>query len=107
VLEGPDGPILITKGAPEPILDRCGAYEVDGDCRPLDAGTRARSKAVYEELSGNGFRGVAYRRMPRQSAYAVADEHDLVLAGFITFSDPPMPGAAEALQALRRDGVTV
>jgi Mg2+-importing ATPase len=109
VLEGPEGPILITKGAPEPILDRCSAYETDGDCRPLDASARARAKAVYQELSGNGFRvlGVAYRRMPRQSAYSVADETEMVLAGFVAFSDPPMPGAGEALLALRRDGVIV
>ena len=109
VLEGPEGPILITKGAPEPILERCSAYEVDGDSRPLDAKTRARCQAVYEELSGDGLRvlGVAYRRVSRQNAYSIADEQDMVLAGFIAFSDPPMPGAAEALQALRRDGVTV
>jgi Mg2+-importing ATPase len=109
VLEGPEAPVLIAKGAPEPILERCSAYETDGACRPLDASTRARCKAVYEELSGNGFRvlGVAYRPVPRQTAYSVADEMAMVLAGFITFFDPPMPGAAEALQALGRDGVTV
>jgi Mg2+-importing ATPase len=109
VLEGPAGPILIAKGAPEQILDRCTAYEADGECRSLDASARARSKAAYEELSGSGFRvlGVAYRPMPRQRAYSAADETEMVLAGFVTFSDPPMPGAADALQALHRDGVTV
>ena len=30
-----------------------------------------------------------------------------MLAGFTAFFDPPMPGVAEALQALRRDGVAV
>jgi Mg2+-importing ATPase len=109
VLEGPDGPVLITKGAPEAILDLCGAYEASGESRPLDARARARCQAVYEELSASGFRvlGVAYRPMPRQPAYAVADETAMVLAGFVTFVDPPMPGAAEAIEALRRDGVTV
>ncbi|HET7342599.1 MAG TPA: HAD-IC family P-type ATPase, partial [Methylomirabilota bacterium] len=46
VLEGPDGPLLISKGAPEPILERSVAYETDGECRPLDAGARARGKAA-------------------------------------------------------------
>ncbi len=109
VVEGPDGPLLISKGAPEPILERSTDYETDGERRPLDAAARARGKAAYEELSSAGYRvlGVAYRRVPHQAAYSVADEKDMVLAGFITFSDPPMKGAGEALQALRRDGVTV
>jgi P-type Mg2+ transporter len=39
--------------------------------------------------------------------YRAADEHDLVLPGFLTFADPPLDGVAEALQALNRDGVQV
>jgi Mg2+-importing ATPase len=31
----------------------------------------------------------------------------MTLAGFLAFFDPPMPGVAEALQSLRRDGVGV
>ena len=29
------------------------------------------------------------------------------LCGYVAFSDPPMPGIAEALEALHRDGVSV
>src|SRR5207245_6446326 len=41
------------------------------------------------------------------SAYSARDECELVLAGFVTFFDPPMKGVAETLRALRRDGVVV
>ncbi len=39
--------------------------------------------------------------------YSVADEKDLILAGFLAFSDPPLPDAVEALAKLRREGVQV
>ena len=57
-------PLLITKGAPEPILQRCTAYEVNGDRREMDAGDRARCAATYESLSSDGYRvlAVAQRR---------------------------------------------
>jgi magnesium-transporting ATPase (P-type) len=39
--------------------------------------------------------------------YSVDDEPNLALAGFLGFADPPLPDAAEALAALRWDGVEV
>ena len=50
---------------------------------------------------------VAYARVPPQDVYSARDECELVLAGFVTFFDPPMEGVTEALGALRRDGVVV
>jgi Mg2+-importing ATPase len=109
VVETPDGPMLISKGAPEPILERCRSYERSGATGGLDESARARCTATYQELSAKGHRvlGVAIRRLEPRPAYSTADEQGLVLLGFLTFSDPPKPGAREALRALRRDGVTV
>jgi Mg2+-importing ATPase len=45
--------------------------------------------------------------MPQQARYCGTDEHDLVLAGYVTFFDPPLEDAAEVLESLRRDGVEV
>ncbi len=109
VVETPDTRLLITKGAPESVLQGCTEYDVDGRRSPLDGGAAARCTAAYRELSARGSRvlAVAYREVPREPVYAAADERELVLAGFVTFSDPPMKGVADAIQALRRDGVTV
>ena len=109
VVDSPDGRLLMTKGAPEPLLQCCTAYEVNGSPRALDRTAIDRSTATYEELSTKGYRvlAVAYRLMSPQPSYSIADEREMVLAGFVTFSDPPMKGAKEALQALQRDGVTV
>jgi P-type Mg2+ transporter len=109
VVENSTGRLLITKGAPEGVLACCTAYEIDGRRAPLDEAMRARCEATYRELSAQGSRvlAVAYGVVPAQAVYAARDERGLVLAGFVTFSDPPMEGVAETLRALRRDGVVV
>ena len=45
--------------------------------------------------------------MSPQPRYSVVDEHDLTLAGFLAFGDPPLADANEAIAALKRDGVEV
>jgi Mg2+-importing ATPase len=109
VVEDSGGRLLITKGAPEGVVACCAAYEVDGRRVPLDEAARARCEATYRELSAQGSRvlAVAYVAAPVQAAYAARDEVDLALAGFVSFLDPPMEGVAEAIRALRRDGVVV
>ena len=109
VVETDAGCLLITKGAPEPLLVLCEAYEVGGARRDFDDAARHGCQTTYEILSAQGYRvlAVAYRAVPRQAVYTASDEQHLVLAGFVTFVDPPVPGVTEVLQALRQDGVAV
>jgi P-type Mg2+ transporter len=109
VVEGAGGRLLITKGAPEGVIACCTAYEANGRCVPLDQATRARCETTYRELSAQGSRvlAVAYAPVPPRTVYSARDERELILAGFVTFFDPPMEGVADALRALRRDGVVV
>src|SRR5439155_16902126 len=103
------GRLLITKGAPEGVIARCTAYEIDTRRAPLDEAMRARCQATFRELSAQGSRvlAVAYAVVPPQAVYSARDERELVLAGFVTFFDPPMEGVAETLRELRRCGVVV
>ncbi|MGH2644886.1 MAG: magnesium-translocating P-type ATPase, partial [Chitinophagaceae bacterium] len=58
----------------------------------------------------DGFRvvAVAYKRMPPiDRPYSVQDEQDLILAGFITFLDPPKESAGPAIEALKGHGVAI
>jgi Mg2+-importing ATPase len=109
VVERESRRLLITKGAPEAILALSVAYEADGHTAPLDAATMDRCRSTCEGLSRQGFRvlAVAYAEVGARPDYSPADEKNLTLAGFLTFSDPPLPDAAESLAALRRDGVRV
>lgn len=100
---------LITKGAPESVLDVCGQYEIDGTIHLLDSAARSRFTQLYQRLSAQGFRTLALASRPvdLQERYLTSDERDLHLVGFLTFADPPLPDAAEAIQALARDGVQI
>jgi Mg2+-importing ATPase len=101
--------LLITKGAPEPILALSTAFEVAGQIAVFDAPTRDSCVAVHAQLSTDGLRvlAVAYRWLEPRDTYSRDDESDLVLAGFLSFADPLVPDVAEVLAQLKRDGITV
>jgi len=101
--------LLITKGAPESVLPVCSDYEFNGQQYPLDADSRSRAERTYRELCAKGFRmlAVAYGAAPLKDVCRSVDEQNLVLAGFLTFSDPPLESAKLAIQNLNRDGVQV
>jgi Mg2+-importing ATPase len=109
VVEKDDKALLISKGAPEGVLQVCSEYEIQGVRHPLDDAQRKHCDENYQELSAKGFRvlAVAYRPLDRAAGLTAADERDLILVGFLTFADPPLKGAAESIAAMRRDGVQV
>jgi Mg2+-importing ATPase len=101
--------LLISKGAPESILEACASYEQRGAALSLDENARSRILETFRSLSGNGLRviTVATRRVDGPRAFKADDERDLTLAGFLTFADPPLEGVADSIDALRRDGVEI
>lgn len=107
--EGPAGCLLITKGAPEGILGLSESYEAEGKIVPLDQRAQDRCKQTFDGLSKEGYRvlAVAFRQVDVHRGFTVADEHSLVLAGYLAFADPPNPDAADSLLAMKRDGVEV
>ena len=109
VVEGHGKRILIAKGAPESILECSTRYETAGAEMPLGETEKKRCHDIYQGLSADGFRvlAVAWRAVVSREGLTAADERELVLAGFLTFIDPPLEGVESSLAALRRDGVTV
>jgi Mg2+-importing ATPase len=100
VAAGPDRErLMITKGAPDAVCALCQGSEAD----------RRRWRAWVDDAGAKGMRVLAVASKPAgdQVAWAVADERDLGFEGFVTFSDPPLPEAPRAVEALRRDGVVV
>jgi P-type Mg2+ transporter len=88
--------MIITKGAPESLLERCAG--VPG---------AARKALDGEFAAGNRVVAVATREAEGRSSVTPADEHDLTFRGLLVFLDPPKPDARAALQRLARLGVTV
>jgi P-type Mg2+ transporter len=97
LLDAPDGGrLLVVKGAPEAVLDRCARVAED-------------ARAVLDAQFGAGARVVAVgtRPAPGLEAIGLADERDLQLAGFLVFTDPIKADAADSLARLDRLGVRV
>jgi P-type Mg2+ transporter len=91
--------VLVTKGAPDGICSLCGCAE----------GERKRWQRWIDRAGDGGMRllAVATRRVNGESAWTAKDERDLVLEGFVAFSDPPLVEAKAAVLAMRSDGVEV
>jgi Mg2+-importing ATPase len=92
LVEDPSGRrLMITKGAPEAVLERCaGVGEAD----------RARADSLFE--SGARVVAVATREASGQQSVGPADEHDLRLQGFLVFRDALKHDAASAVDRLTR-----
>ena len=101
---------LICKGAVEEVLSVCTAARDEDRIMDLTPERRQVARDVVAELNEDGFRvvAVAYRDFDASHGpYAVGDESGLVLAGFISFLDPPKETAGPALKALKTHGITV
>jgi P-type Mg2+ transporter len=95
VKDGEQQLTLVTKGAPETVLDRC-----------LDVPPAARQALASEFAAGNRVVAVATRTATDHPP-AVADDQGLSLMGFLVFLDPPKPDAAKALTRLAGLGIAV
>lgn len=87
---------LITKGAPEQVIERCVAV-------PDEA------YATVERLFADGRRvvAVAGRAAPELTGLSAADETGLTLHGFLVFADQPKQAARDSLDRLAELGIEV
>jgi len=106
-----DEVVLITKGAPDVLLERCTRARVGMELVDLDDALRARLLADVDTLSDAALRtlAVAYRPLDagedRQSADLL--ERDLVFVGTVGIIDPPREEAAVAIHEAHRAGIRV
>jgi len=103
---------LICKGAVDEVMSLCTRVEINGEVLNVLPEHDAHRRQLVDELNGQGFRviALAYKEMPGSSdepVYAVKDESDLILLGFLSFLDPPKDTAAEALKRLHSLNVDV
>ncbi|MGD0880760.1 MAG: magnesium-translocating P-type ATPase [Acidimicrobiales bacterium] len=97
LVKDPGGHLLIiTKGAPEVVLDRC---------MNVPDGTRQALEALFSE--GARVVAVATRSAEGVEALTATDEHGLALEGFLTFADRPKADAGSSIAKLERLGVAV
>jgi Mg2+-importing ATPase len=104
--EGPEGLVLIVKGAPEAVLDAC--RTADGTV--LDEAARKAALERVRALAAEGLRSVAVASRPWSGAPrdpTAEDETGLAFEGLCTFADPPKATAPAAVARLAAAGVRV
>jgi Mg2+-importing ATPase len=113
--------LMITKGAVEETLSLC-KYALDpgedhslhienDNIVPLDHAMKQKILEMSEKLNAEGLRVllIAIREFDGNHPlnYAVADENNLILTGFIGFLDPAKPSAGPSIKALQKLGIEV
>ncbi|WP_291299482.1 cation-translocating P-type ATPase [Elioraea sp.] len=106
-----DAPVVITKGAPGVLLERCNRVRVGTADVALDAAGRQRILAEVDSLAGDALRtlAVAFRPLtPDESADAPTGlERDLIYLGTVGIIDPPREEVAGAILEARNAGIRV
>ncbi len=106
-----DALVLVTKGAPDVLLQRCTRARVGMDVVALDDALRARVLADVDTLTDAALRtlAVAYRPLDAGEDAQGNDamERELIFVGSVGIIDPPRPEAALAIAEARRAGIRV
>ena len=106
-----DTPVLITKGAPDVLLDRCSRVRVGMGSVELDDARKARILADVNSLSDAALRtlAVAYRPLEADEGAQATEslERDLIFVGTVGMLDPPREEVGQAIADARRAGIRV
>jgi P-type Ca2+ transporter type 2C len=108
-----DERVLISKGAPDVLLQRCTRARVGMDVVPLDDALRRRILADVDSLTDAALRTLAVAYRPLRDDEGIDSEptaemeRNLVFAGTVGIIDPPREEAAQAIAEAHRAGIRV
>jgi P-type Mg2+ transporter len=108
--DGPEGQLLIAKGAPEALLPLCTSMRTAAGVLPMGPAERDRAQARVRELAEQGLRSIVIGSKPwPRAAHELegADEADLRYEGICAFADPPKPSCTGAILRLAAAGIRV
>ena len=96
--------IVLSKGAPEIILDKCKCIDDDGSIKILDAKTKETILEKVSEMSSKALRVIGF-------AYKIEDENcaesDLIFTGLLGLIDPPKNDSKQAVNDCINAGIDV
>ncbi|AWP03656.1 Na+/K+ ATPase alpha subunit isoform 2 [Scophthalmus maximus] len=118
VEDNPSGHILVMKGAPERILDRCSTIMIHGQEQTLDENWSEAFQSAYMELGGLGERVLGFchlnlpaSQFPRGFTFDCDDANfpteQLCFLGLISMIDPPRAAVPDAVGKCRSAGIKV
>uniref|UniRef100_A0AAY4BG62 Sodium/potassium-transporting ATPase subunit alpha n=1 Tax=Denticeps clupeoides TaxID=299321 RepID=A0AAY4BG62_9TELE len=116
--DNPNGHLLVMKGAPERILDRCSTIMINGEELPMDEDWKDAFQSAYMELGGLGERvlGFCHRNLsPTQFPRGFSFDCDevnfpieqLCFLGLMSMIDPPRAAVPDAVGKCRSAGIKV
>ena len=107
VLQNGEERMMVTKGAPESVVEV--STSVSG--APMTDALRAALRATYDQLSSDGFRvlAIATKALPDDArvSYRSDEESEMVFIGFAAFLDPPKQSVISTLEELKSLHVSV
>merc|ERR1711962_1905243 len=110
--------LLVMKGAPERILQRCSTIVIDGTERPLTEDWKNAFETAYMELGGLGERVLGFAHMfldeynfpkgyPFDADNVNFPVHGLRFVGLMSMIDPPRAAVPDAVAKCRSAGIKV
>ncbi|KAM9225257.1 sodium/potassium-transporting ATPase subunit alpha-3 isoform 2-T2 [Dugong dugon] len=110
--------LLVMKGAPERILDRCSTILLQGKEQPLDEEMKEAFQNAYLELGGLGERVLGFchsylpeEQFPKGFAFDCDDVNfttdNLCFVGLMSMIDPPRAAVPDAVGKCRSAGIKV
>merc|ERR1712038_1286491 len=115
---GKNNYLLVMKGAPERILERCTTIHVNGQDLPMDQQWKDRFNAAYMNLGGMGERVLGFcdfqlpaDKFPQGFGFDTNDVNfpleGLRFTGLISMIDPPRAAVPDAVSKCRSAGIKV
>ncbi|XP_054979263.1 sodium/potassium-transporting ATPase subunit alpha-2-like [Sorex araneus] len=115
--DNPQARVLLMKGAPERILERCSSYLLHGEEHPMDSKMHDDFQKAYLELGGLGERvlGFCFLNLPDSFGEDFefnTDEvnfptENLCFVGLMSMIDPPRAAVPDAVSKCRSAGIKV
>ena len=100
---------MITKGAVEEILNICTKVSYKGEISGITPDIKKNILKISTDLNKDGLRVIAVceKDVTGKANFALSDESNMILVGFIGFLDPPKESAKEAIERLNKAGIRV
>ncbi len=99
------GTVVLTKGAPEQVLEVCSQIMTQAGVRPLRAEDHEEITRAYTRLAAEGLRVMAFAHRDAPDKQII--EEDMTFVGLVGIIDPPRAEVRDAIRSARAAGIRV
>ncbi len=103
-LKSNDETLILSKGAPESILEICDFIQIGEEAKPLTATKRKEIEKEFQKFAQKGLRMIAFSYKEDRGKKL---EENQIFLGFVGIADPVRPEVKEAVEKARKAGIKV